>query len=78
MDELRAAFGSIHLKSALIETSSPAAGGTLHSSLVIHGRGRGHGVGLCQEGARDLARAGHSFHRILSHYYPGSRIERLP
>ena len=77
MDELRAAFGSTHYKSALIEASTPAAGSIIHSSLLIHGRGRGHGVGLCQEGARDLARAGYSFHRILSHYYPGSQIERL-
>ena len=46
--------------------------------LTVQGRGRGHGVGLCQEALRDLAREGWSAARILRHYYPGARLERLP
>jgi stage II sporulation protein D len=40
------------------------------------GRGWGHGVGLCQNGAYGLARAGMTFDRILSHYYTGIEIVR--
>lgn len=38
------------------------------------GRGWGHGVGLCQNGAYGLARAGMTFDGILRHYYTGIEI----
>ena len=38
------------------------------------GRGWGHGVGLCQNGAYGLARAGMTFEAILEHYYTGVEI----
>jgi stage II sporulation protein D len=38
------------------------------------GRGWGHGVGLCQNGAYGLARSGMTFDRILGHYYSGVSI----
>lgn len=40
--------------------------------LILHGRGWGHGVGLCQIGAANMAMHGHDYRRILSFYYPGS------
>ncbi len=40
------------------------------------GRGYGHGVGMCQEGALEMAREGRSFSEILRHYYAGVSIER--
>ena len=40
----------------------------------FNGRGFGHGVGLSQAGAIDLAARGWSFERILSHYYPGTTL----
>jgi stage II sporulation protein D len=45
---------------------------------MVHflGRGWGHGVGLCQNGAYGLARAGMTFDRILGHYYTGIEIVR--
>ncbi|RDV84509.1 stage II sporulation protein D [Ammonifex thiophilus] len=36
--------------------------------------GYGHGVGLCQRGAKVLAEKGYDFRRILSHYYTGVEI----
>ena len=39
------------------------------------GRGRGHGVGLCQTGAFGMAAAGAGYEAILRHYYRGSRLE---
>ncbi|MEX1309218.1 MAG: SpoIID/LytB domain-containing protein [Candidatus Sulfomarinibacteraceae bacterium] len=38
------------------------------------GRGWGHGVGLCQNGAYGLARAGMTFEAILEHYYTGIEV----
>lgn len=43
----------------------------------FHGCGSGHGVGLCQWGARGMARAGHDCAEILAHYYPGARLCRI-
>ena len=37
--------------------------------LVFEGRGFGHGVGLCQEGAMRMAERGYSFTDILHHYF---------
>ena len=42
--------------------------------LIIEGRGHGHGAGLCQWGARGLARAGKNVLQIIQHYYPGSDV----
>ena len=42
---------------------------------VFTGRGWGHGVGLCQVGAYGMAASGFSYRDILSHYYPGTRID---
>jgi len=34
----------------------------------------GHGVGMCQEGARALANSGSDYRQILTHYYTGIQI----
>lgn len=41
------------------------------------GAGFGHGVGLSQTGASQLARLGWSSEQILNFYYPGAKLERL-
>lgn len=46
--------------------------------FLFEGRGHGHGVGLCQWGARGLALAGKSAREILRYYYPGCRIAAVP
>jgi len=45
--------------------------------LFISGKGFGHGVGLCQYGAREMARQGNTAKQILDFYYPGNRIKLL-
>jgi stage II sporulation protein D len=42
--------------------------------VVIEGAGRGHGVGLCQWGARAMGMAGRPAADILAFYFPGTRI----
>jgi stage II sporulation protein D len=36
------------------------------------GFGHGHGVGMCQAGAEERGKAGHSYQSILAFYYPGT------
>lgn len=45
--------------------------------FVFNGKGWGHGVGLCQDGALVMARKGYSCRRILTHYYPALRIKKI-
>jgi len=40
----------------------------------LTGHGWGHGVGLCQIGAAQMAAEGATYDQILKHYYPGSAI----
>jgi stage II sporulation protein D len=47
------------------------------ASFIFHGRGWGHGVGLCQTGAFGMARAGHSYEEILKTYYQGVEIKKV-
>ena len=42
--------------------------------LFFRGYGYGHGVGLCQEGAMEMARQGFNYKEIIEHYYKGVRI----
>jgi stage II sporulation protein D len=43
-------------------------------SLVFDGRGYGHGVGLSQEGAMNMARQGFKYDQIINQYYQGVNI----
>jgi SpoIID/LytB domain protein len=60
-----------HLKSSAFEVEYDG------DDIVLHGRGWGHGVGLCQIGAAVMASRGYTYQQILAHYYPGSILERL-
>ena len=68
---LRDAEGRILGSTDFDVRSSPAGG------IVIHGRGFGHGAGMCQWGAIARARAGQSAEEILATYYPGATLTRV-
>lgn len=42
--------------------------------VVLRGRGYGHGVGLCQEGAMRMARYHFNYLQIALYYFPGVRV----
>jgi len=42
------------------------------NEVRLKGRGYGHGVGLCQYGARAMAEEGADWEEIISRYYPGA------
>jgi stage II sporulation protein D len=46
-------------------------------SIIIEGRGYGHGVGLCQEGAMNMAKSGYSYDQILQYYYKSIHLVNL-
>ncbi len=41
---------------------------------ILRGVGQGHGIGLCQAGAKAMAEAGADFREILAHYYPNTVV----
>jgi stage II sporulation protein D len=45
--------------------------------FYFKGRGCGHKVGLCQWGARGMCEKGKTYKKILSHFYPGTKIETV-
>jgi SpoIID/LytB domain protein len=51
--------------------ASTARAGT---ALIVTGHGWGHGVGMSQWGAYGYALHGWKYGRILSHYYPGTKL----
>jgi stage II sporulation protein D len=45
--------------------------------VTFNGRGWGHGVGMCQMGAKGLSEKGITYDSILSHYYSGTNLKKL-
>ena len=43
-------------------------------TVTFDGHGFGHGVGMCQWGAKGMADAGKNYKEILKHYYPDAKI----
>ena len=44
------------------------------TEVTIKGHGFGHGVGMCQDGAMQMAKIGYKYADILNYYYKGIRI----
>ncbi len=47
------------------------------AELKLKGRGYGHGVGLCQEGAMARAKNGYSYQEVLQYYYKDVHLVHL-
>ena len=45
--------------------------------IILKGRGYGHGVGLCQEGAMEMAANGFNYRQIIDFYYYGVLITNI-
>lgn len=74
-DEIRSAFAAPRSTLFYIE---PLKKGTANLwGYAFIGGGLGHGVGLSQTGAQNLAKLGWSNSRILEFYYPGTQIQTL-
>lgn len=70
INDLRKMVGFQNIKSAWFNV-------TISGDVIeFNGRGFGHGVGLCQWGAKGMAEAGKNYREILNFYYPGVKIEK--
>lgn len=76
--QVRSAVGPAVLRSTLWRSLRVLGDPTQAStSLRIEGNGSGHGVGLCQWGARVLAQQGHSPREIVGFYLPGTLVTNV-
>lgn len=50
---------------------------TTPTSFVINGRGYGHGVGMSQYGAIEMAKQGYNYYDIITHYYTGVEVTNI-
>ena len=62
------------LYSSWFEVSHNPSPVTGNPSWTLTGHGWGHGAGLCQIGAAQMAEEGYTYEQILAHYYVGSRL----
>lgn len=71
--QVRRLLGTRMMPSLLVKNASLSGTVTqAQPGLLIEGAGLGHGVGLCQWGARGMALTGSSEQEILTFYYPGT------
>ena len=70
--ELRLALGSTEMRATFVDDISVEG-----NELVMSGTGYGHGVGMCQWGARALAEDGQSAEEIVQYYYRNIDIVKL-
>jgi stage II sporulation protein D len=47
------------------------------NQIIVSGKGYGHGVGMCQYGAMEMAKERYSYKKIFTHYYKGIRLKKL-
>ena len=69
--EIRRALSESHLYSSAFDVEKTADG------FILHGKGWGHGVGLCQIGAAVMGEQGHTYNDILLFYYRNAEIKKL-
>lgn len=48
-----------------------------HDKIIFEGYGRGHGVGMSQNGANAYAKSGWTYDKILAHYYRNTILKKL-
>ena len=73
--EIRRTLSETHLYSSAFEVEKIgdlSQGERL--TFILHGRGWGHGVGLCQIGAAVMGAKGYDYKEILHHYYPEAKL----
>lgn len=75
-NDLRGVLGLQYMRSSLLRSLEVVA--QAPRRVIIEGDGRGHGVGLCQWGSRQMALEGSSARDILAFYFPGTALGRLP
>ena len=69
--------GELNIRRALSPSHLPSSCFTVEKNderIIIRGAGWGHGVGMCQMGALNMALKGADCAKILNHYYPHTEL----
>ena len=74
--EIRRALSETHLLSSAFEVEIKRDG-SQETTFILHGKGWGHGVGLCQIGAAVMGEQGKTYDEILLFYYRGAQIQKI-
>ncbi|MBI4924618.1 MAG: SpoIID/LytB domain-containing protein [Bdellovibrio sp.] len=74
-NRFRSWLGANRLKSTIFQIKTSVMLGD--HGWYLMGRGNGHGVGLCQWGAKVMGEKGYQMATILRHYYPDALIYKL-
>jgi len=69
--EFRALVGYMRVKSAAFSVE------VVGKAFRLKGTGFGHGVGMCQHGARGMDRAGNEYRAILTRYFPEAHVAKI-
>jgi len=67
--EFRSVMGNTQIKSTYFTGIQRKKDG-----FRVYGQGYGHGAGMCQDGASEMAKRGRNYKQILDFYYPGSEL----
>lgn len=70
-------FSAVAVRDLLGLRSTNFAWTAQGDSLIFTTVGHGHGVGMCQYGAKGMAEYGYNYRIILSHYYSGAEISAI-
>ena len=69
--EIRRTLSETHLYSSAFDVECKG------DRFILHGKGWGHGVGLCQIGAAVMGEEGRSYDDILLYYYHNAEIKKI-
>ena len=75
--QIRKTLSTSHLLSSAFTVSLEDLQDGIPQTIILHGKGWGHGVGMCQIGGAVMGHQGYSYQDILAHYYPGAEIHQL-
>lgn len=70
LKRIRPMIGGVHFRSYLISSFDRNP-----SSYKVTGKGNGHGVGMSQWGANEMAEKGKTYKQIIGYYYPGTQVK---
>ncbi|MDU3087074.1 MAG: SpoIID/LytB domain-containing protein [Peptoniphilus harei] len=69
--DFRKKIGNTIIKSTLFDVN------VIGNKVFVSGKGYGHGVGMSQYGAVEMAKKGSNYKDIIEFYFPGTNIEKI-
>lgn len=69
--DFRKKIGNTIIKSTLFDVN------VIGNKIFVSGKGYGHGVGMSQYGAVEMAKKGSNYKDIIEFYFPGTNIEKI-